>query len=102
VTRGGVSRTKCSLSLALVSAFVGISLSVTPNLATGAETCVRASVRQHCSVSIDNGIATVRSNVPWEVGFSASDGATDIVRGGPTDGQRIAIPAGSRVEMVPR
>lgn len=90
------------LLLAVISTLVGVSLFANSDLATGAEVRAQVGVRQHCSISINEGFATVRSNVTWEVAFSASDGTTEIVRGGPTNGQRIAIPEGSRVEMVAR
>jgi len=90
------------LLLALMSMLVCVSLSANSDLATGAEVRVQVRVRQQCSMSISEGFALVRSNVTWKVAVSASDGTTEIVRGGPTDGQRIAIPKGSRVEMVTR
>lgn len=101
--RRNSNRTKrLRIALAVVSALTGIALAVGSNLAAGTEVSVRATVNRNCSVSMSSGFATVRSNVPWEVSVTAASGQTQVIRGGATNGQRIELEPGARVEMVTR
>lgn len=88
------------IALAMVCVLTGVTLAVSSNLAVGAEVTARATVNRHCSVSVDEGFAVVRSNVPWEVAVTTDAGQTLVVRGGATNGERIELEPGARVEMV--
>jgi len=99
--RRNSARTKrLRIALAIVSLLTGVTLAVSSNLAVGDEVTIAATVNQNCSVSVDDGFAVVRSNVPWEVAVTDSTGQAHSIGGGATNGQRIELAPGSRVEMI--
>jgi len=100
--RGGTRARRLRIALAIVSLLTGAALAVGSNLAVGAEVTVSATVDQHCSVSVGEGFALVRSNVPWQVVVVTSTGNTQVISGGATNGRRIELAPGSSVDMIAR
>lgn len=98
--RNGTRARRLRIALAVLSLLTGAALAVGSNLAVGAEVAVSATVNRHCSVSVDDGFAVVRSNVPWEVMVTTASGTGRAISGGATNGCRIELAPGSRVEMV--
>ncbi|MDO9107480.1 MAG: hypothetical protein Q7U89_00600 [Coriobacteriia bacterium] len=91
---------RIQIAMAAVSLLTGILLATSADLATGTQVTASATVRQSCSVSVNEGLATVRSNLNWELVVIDSDNSTRVIQGGPTNGQTVELEPGDRVELI--
>lgn len=91
---------RITMAMVAVSLLAGMLFAISPDLATGAQVTASATVRQSCSVSVNEGQATVRSNLHWGLVVIDSDGASRVIKGGPTNGQTVELEVGDRVELI--